>query len=594
MDKRHTYDSGIVGNCSYVAHVDQRANINWLCWPRFDSSFIFGTLLDSEKGGHFYISPAEEKFHSKQYYLENTNVLCTEFDSPSGRFRVVDFAPRFHLYERYYKPLMLFRRIELLSGSPNVRVSCQPKGEYGAIDLESSLGSNHIRYSGMENQVRLTTDIPLNYILTERVFVLNEDKDIVLSFGTPLEAPLRATMSEFLGKTIRYWQEWVKRCSLGNFHQKAVLRSALILKLHQYEDTGAIIASSTTSLPEHPGSGRTWDYRYCWMRDSYYTLNAFNSIGHFDELERYVQYIQNVAISSQDRYHPVYNLVGDLDFKERSLDLEGYQKNQPVRIGNEARNHVQNDVYGQILVSILPLYLDRRFTEMESRRNPNLISDVLLGIEKTIDDPDAGLWEFRNKSQKHCYTFLFHWAGASAAEKIAKKFNDEKMVKKAKELRERAIRNIESCFDSSLGAYTQAQGTKNLDASLLQLIAMDYLDPRSERAAEHLKVLERELVTKDSLMYRYKHEDDFGKPKSTFLVCAFWYVEALACVGRVEDAIRHFEHLLTYSNHLGLLSEDVETGNGSQWGNFPQTYSHVGLVNAAFRISTKVDKPLFR
>lgn len=591
--KKHTYNSGVVGNCAYIAHIENNTNVNWMCWPRFDDSFIFGSLLDDEKGGSFSLLPPTESYQTKQYYIENTNVICTEISYSEGTYRVTDFAPRFYQYERYYKPLMLVRKIERLSGNPQVKATCKPVASYGEKKLQRIQGSNHLKFFGLEDELRLSTNISFSYLLEYQPFVLNETKYLVLTYGTPLEAPLETTAETFLSKTINYWRTWVKRTSIGNFHQAQVIRSALVLKIHQYEDTGALIASSTTSLPESPGSTRNWDYRYCWLRDTFYTLNAFNNIGHFEELDKYFHYIANITLKSPERLQPLYSVSGQTALVEKTLDLKGYLGNQPVRVGNQAYEHIQNDVYGQVLVSLLPLYADKRFILSERTESSKMIFQILKSIDKTMDEKDAGLWEFRDLSQYHCYTFLFHWAGTCAAINIARGLGDQKMMKMATALRERSIARIEQCYDAERGVYTQAVGTKNLDASTLQLILMNYLDPSTEKARKHLENLEAELKSDNGLFYRYKHQDDFGVPETTFLICAFWYVETLAAVGRVEDAIEKFESLIQYGNHLGLLSEDVHAASGSQWGNFPQTYSHVGLVNAAYRIAKKLDKPNF-
>ena len=590
---KHTYDFGVIGNCAFLALVNKDTNINWLCWPRFDSSFIFGGLLDDEKGGEFSIKPCSENFKSHQYYVENTNVLCTEIEYEDGKYRVTDFAPRFFQYDRYFKPLMLVRKIEPLSGTPRIKVKCEPMGEYGSFRPSMNQASNHIKFLGLENEIRLTTNISLTYMLEDQYFVLNDTRYMVLTFGAPLEAPVESTAEIFSQKTVNYWQQWVKSMSISDFYQQQVIRSALVLKIHQFEDTGGIIASTTTSLPEAPGSGRNWDYRYCWLRDTYYTLTAFNHIGHFEELERYFYYIANISASQQSRYQPLYSISGSDQLVEKIMDLKGYLGNQPVRVGNQAYEHIQNDVYGQVLLSLLPLYVDHRFINDERAGSQNLIYQVLDKIEEVMYEPDAGLWEFRDLSQYHCYTYLFHWAGSSAALKVARRLNDSKLEKKAALLKQAAIEKIEECFDAEKGVYTQAIGTKNLDASTLQLIMMNYLDGNSDKAKSHLKNLEKELRSEDGLFYRYMHMDDFGMPETTFLICAFWYVEALACVGRVDEAIKTFENIMQYSNHLGLFSEDVDAATGSQWGNFPQAYSHVGLVNAAYRIATKLDAPNF-
>jgi GH15 family glucan-1,4-alpha-glucosidase len=591
--EKHIYQTGIIGNCGYLAHVHKNTNIEWLCWPRFDSSFVFGGLLDKDKGGSFTILPAGD-YTSSQYYLENTNVLCTEITCSEGSYRITDFAPRFNQFERFFKPLMLIRKVELLAGSPRIRVKCEPTYDYGQKRLTSHRGSSHIDYRGAEENIRLTTNIPINYVLDEQLTVLNDSKYLVLTYGNPLEAPLMSTAEHFLRETIAYWRVWIKHSSIAAFYQRNVIRSALALKIHQYEDTGAIIAAGTTSLSEFPDSGRNWDYRYCWLRDTFYVITSLNHIGHFEEMERYFNYVSDISVSENFRYQPLYGITGEKNLYENTLDhLEGYMGNKPVRVGNQAYEHIQNDIYGQVLISLLPLYTDHRFVFSERKDSARWIEYLLSKVERTIDEKDAGIWEFRNIANTHCYSNLFQWAGCSAAEKMALAIDDKALLDRAISLKKRAAKHIEDCYDPVRKVYTHAVGSPHLDASTLQLIMMNYLDPASDRAKDHLVALEEGLKTPSGLFYRYLHSDDFGKPKTTFLICAFWYVEALACVGRLDDAIREFENLLQYSNHLLLFSEDVDEETGSQWGNFPQAYSHVGLMNAAYRIAIKLDRPVF-
>lgn len=589
---RHIYESGIIGNCAFLAHVNKDTNISWLCWPRFDSGFIFGSLLDKQKGGEFSILP-EGTFDTKQRYIENTNVLVTEVETSHGKYKITDFAPRFRLYDRYFRPLMLIRKIEPIEGHPKIKVTCRPVADYGAQELTAMQGSNHIDFVGLDRPLRLTTNMSLNYLIDRQPFVLNEPKYLVLTYGVPLEAPLINTSEDFLMRTIAYWRGWIKNTGIGNMYQQQVIRSSLALKIHQYEDTGAIIAASTTSLPEYDGSGRCWDYRYCWLRDAYYILNAFNNIGHFEEAEQYFHFIANLSTREGGRYNPLYTITGSADFKERIMDLEGYRGNKPVRVGNQAVEHIQNDTYGQVMLSLLPLYTDRRFIFEERQDSSRWINDILSAIESTIDEADAGIWEFRTMAHHHCYTNLFQWAGCKAATKMARHIGDKQLQSRAEGLMEKAAARIEACYDPERQVYTMAEGVKALDASTLQLILMHYLDPNSDRARNHLTALEKELKADHGLFYRYIVEDDFGKPKTTFLITAFWYVEALASVGRIDEAIENFNSLLKFTNHLGLLSEDVDASDGSQWGNFPQAYSHVGLMNAAYRIAKKLDYPGF-
>lgn len=593
--EKHTYQTGIIGNCAFLAHIATDTNVEWMCWPRFDSQFIFGGLLDKQKGGEFSVKPKGE-FTTKQYYLENTNILRTEVTCENGKYRVTDFAPRFRKHDRYYRPLILIRKIEVLEGNPRIRVKCEPVCDYGQKKWEKLLGSDSIEFTGCEERMTLTSNIPLTYLDEESYFALNETKYLLLNYGAEIDKSLTGIAEEYLRETTEYWRLWIKHSSIAGFYQPYVIRSALALKIHQYEDTGAIIAASTTSLPEFPGSGRNWDYRYCWLRDTYYVLTSLNHIGHFEEMERYFSYVTDISFGDKQhfRYQPLYGINTQKDLTEVIMDhLDGYMGNKPVRIGNQASEHIQNDIYGQVLVSLLPLYTDHRFVFTERKDSDKWISSILDKIERTIDEKDAGIWEFRNIAHIHSYSNLFQWAGCNAAEKMALTINNNDLVERAVALKERAAAHIENCYDPERKVYTHAVGSPHLDASTLQLIMMNYLDPVSEKAKDHLIALEKELKTEDGLFYRYIHSDDFGKPKTTFLICAFWYVEALACVGRLDDAVREFEKLLKYCNHLLLFSEDVDERTGSQWGNFPQAYSHVGLMNAAYRIAMKLDRPIF-
>lgn len=589
----HKYDMGVIGNCSYLAYIDKLANVAWMCLPRFDSPFLFGSLLDKNKGGNFSVTPFHPSSGSHQYYIRNTNILCTEFTTVSGSFRITDFAPRFYQYDRYFRPQMLIRKIEPTSGQPAITVQCKPVGDYGAIEPEMVMGSNHIRYMNLSSPVRLTSNIPLLYIMENKPVLLNETKYLVLTYGPPLEASLTETCETFFDKTKQYWKQWVKGTSITNMYQEPIIRSALILKLHQYEDTGGIIASGTTSLPEFDHSTRNWDYRYCWLRDTYFTLTAFNSVGHFEELEKYFHFIQNIVMQEKRFLQPLYTIAGSTDIEERELPLDGYRGNTPVRIGNAAYLQKQYDVYGLVLASLLPLFTDKRLDYESHIAKSQIVRHLLECIELVIDKPDAGIWEFRGREQHHCYTFLCHWVGSKAAYKIAQVLDDNLLACKAAILIEKSAELIEQCYNPDLGAYTQAIGSSELDASTLQLILLQYLDPHSERALSHLTALEKQLGFENGLFHRYIHKDDFGVPQTTFLACAFWYVEALACVGRLDNAIKAFDNLLSFANHLGLLSEHVDH-HGGQWGNFPQTYSHVGLMNAAYQISRSLNKQSYQ
>lgn len=593
MKKIHKYPLGVIGNCSYLAYIDEQTCIKWLCMPNFDSSFVFGSLLDSEKGGEFSILPTESDFTSNQYYKGNTNVLCTEIHTKNGSYKVTDFAPRFVQFERHFRPLMLFRKIEPLSGRPSIKITCKPVGGYGSIQPQIYKGSNHLRFQGIGENVRLTTNVSLNHILNNNSIVLSETIYLAFTSEISLESGLEETCNTFLEKTILYWNNWIETTSIPYMFQKEIIRSSLILKLHQYEDTGGIIASGSMALPESDEEGRNWDYRYCWMRDSYYSLNALNHLGHFEESKKYFNYIENILNTEKHLIQPLYGIDGRKEITEQILPLKGYlDRNAPVRLGNAAYQHIQNDVYGQLLISLLPLYTDERLQNGNREHSPIIIHRLLNIIEEVFEMPDAGLWEFRNKQQLHCYTYLFHWAGSHAALKIAIKLNDAGLKQKALFMIQKSAEKIEMCFDEKQGAYTQAIGNPNLDASGLKLITMGYLEPKDDKTIKHLSALENHLKTEEGFFFRYKHADDFGEPNNTFMICSFWYAEALVCVNRCEEAKTLLEKLIQSGNHLGIFSEDVGR-DGSQWGNFPQTYSHVGLMNTVFRLARKLDIPGF-
>jgi GH15 family glucan-1,4-alpha-glucosidase len=591
--ERHQYQLGMIGNCNFSALIDHEASIKWLCWPRFDSSFIFGSLLDEKKGGIFSISPSGSKFTNHQKYLTNTNILVTRFECEDGVFEVTDFAPRFLLNERFHKPLMLFRKIRRVSGSPRILIVCDPVGNYGEHRPNVQMGSHHLRYEGLDAPVRLTTNASLNMIHQKRDFALGQDLYLILSWGVAFEAPLVSTFEDFLSRTIKYWQTWVERCKLPRVFQKDVIRSALVLKLHQFEDTGGIIASCSTSLPEIPGETRNWDYRFCWLRDTYYTLHALNSLGHFDEMEKYAHFIENLNMASLSALQPVYCIDGSPEMPERELPLEGYLGNQPVRVGNEAASQIQHDAYGQILLALFNLHMDPRLVD-RGRLSERSLSSLLSYIKTTMEVPDNGVWEFRGKASIHSYTLLFHWAGSAACKKIASHIGNAKLEEDAQQCMDRARILLEKCYCISKGAYSQALGSEDLDASLLQMITLGFFgEDEQEKAISHLRAIQKELEISPGFLLRYKHADMFGEQKSAFLVCSFWYVEALATLGFTDEATELLTGVLKSQNNLGLMSEDVDAKTLGQWGNFPQTYSHVGLINCAFALDRAIKQPAF-
>lgn len=578
----------LIGNCSYNALL-RNGSVEWMCWPRPDSSFVFGPLLDRERGGAFAVEGIDTT-EVRQEYVENTNVVRTVFRSPAGEFELVDFAPRFILHDRSFKPQMLVRVLRPLAGEPRARVRCRPVYEYGLAEAGSWRASNHIEYTGFPAPVRLTTNVPLTYVEDERPFLVEQDRHLVFTWGEPLEAGLEETAERFLERTVDYWRRWVKGTRVPRDYQREVVRSALALKLHQYEDTGALLAATTTSLPEHPGSGRTWDYRFCWLRDAYFTLNALERLGHSEEMERFLEYLRNICEQSGGVLQPAYRINGAGDAEERILEhLAGFRGDGPVRIGNQAFEHVQNDVYGEMVLAVSRLFLDTRFVgSIPPRTAADLVQDLVEQMDARLDEPDAGLWEFRGRTRLHTFSVLMHWAGARRAAEVADALDEAELAERARAIEARAADLLWTrCWNEEIGALTQVAGEPQLDAALLLAVHVGFLEPDDPRASSHVDAIRDALAVDGSLLRRYTAPDDFGHTRAAFTVCTFWLSEALALLGRGDEARELFERLLRLDNGLGLYAEDILPDTLEQSGNFPQTYSHVGLINAAFRLSRR-------
>jgi GH15 family glucan-1,4-alpha-glucosidase len=579
-------DLGLVGNCQVSALVARTGEVVWCCLPRFDSEPVFSSLLDAEQGGHLRVGPSSGE-PGEQRYLENTNVLETRFATPTGTFRVLDFAPRFVQHERIFRPTQLFRILDPLEGTPLVRVACAPRLGWTKAVPGVLLGSNHVRFEGFAAPLRLTTDIPLSY-LAGQAFALTGRRHLALTWGAPIEEPLAPLADRFLAQTVRYWQRFVKHCEIPPLYQAEVIRSALALKLHCFEDTGAIVASMTTSISEAAGSGRTWDYRYCWLRDAYYALGAFRLLGHFEEREHFVEYLLNVASSAPDlRLAPLYRVDGSSDLDERVLaEWPGFGGDGPVRVGNAAAAHAQNDVFGEMVLALAPIFMDDRFRAERSKPALALIERLARKAVAIAGTPDAGIWEYRTDWKPQTFSSLMCWAGADRMARVA--------VRHAPHLREEfehAAAVIQDdlaakAWDPGLGAFAGSYGGRDLDASLLQMAALRFLPAGDPRLVATVDAI-RGTLSQDGWLFRYRLDDGFGQPRVAFIICTFWLVEALATLGRKAEAKAVMDHVHAALTPLGLLSEDYETATLRMRGNFPQAYSHVGLIHAAFAASPR-------
>ncbi len=577
---------GLIGNCQFSALVDRSGEVVWCCLPQFDSEPVFATLLDAQAGGRFSIGPAEGE-PGEQAYIKNTNVLETTFKTASGSFRVLDFAPRFQMHDRMFRPTQLFRIVEPLEGSPRIRVTCEPRLGWSKEIPKRVDGSDHIQFEGFASPLRLTSDIPVSY-LSGNPFTLTEKHHLVLTWGAPVEEPLRNLSERFLSETQRYWQRWVKECNIPPMYQDAVIRSGLALKLHCFENTGAIAAAMTTSIPESAGSGRTWDYRYCWLRDAYYSLGAFRILGHFDELESFIHYLMNIAGGAPDLdLSPLYTIDGTRCPEERILtDWPGFGGDGPVRVGNGAALHVQNDVFGEMVLALVPIFLDERFRAERSDATLKLIERLARKAISVAGKPDAGIWEYRTEWQPQTFSNLMCWAAADRMARVAKIHApglENEFRAGAQKIREDMVKHA---WSPEIGSFVGSYGGRDLDAALLQMAYLRFLPADDAKLHQTIDAI-RNGLSKDGWLLRYRLDDGFGTPQVAFIICTFWLAEALSDIGRKAEAKQVMDHAHAAISHLGLLSEDYEASTLRMWGNFPQAYSHVGLIHAAFASSPR-------
>ncbi len=580
-------DLGVVGNSAVSALIDSRGRIVWCCVPRFDGDPVFCALLGGGTDGSGVFAVEIDNFsRAEQRYLRNTAILVTTlFDAQGSAVEITDFAPRFKQYGRSFRPLSLVRRLRPAAGAPRIAIRLRPAHSWGAGRPERTRGSNHLRYVMPDLVLRCTSDAPISYIQDETPFVLERPLDIVLGPDEPLTDSIGETCRRFFDHTSSYWREWCRYLSLPLEWQEAVIRAAITLKLSNYEESGGIVAAMTTSLPEAADSGRNWDYRYCWLRDAYFVVKALNRLGATRTMEDHIHYITNVAAAGE-RLQPVYGIALEPDLAETDVpSLAGYRGMGPVRRGNQAHEHVQNDVYGSAIMAAAQAFFDERLVSPGGDRLFARLEALGDRAAASFDRPDAGLWEFRSKARVHTFSAVMCWAACDRLARIAQRLT---RADRARHWRETAARIratvMARAFDPARNAFVASFGGAALDASLLLLHELNFIDARDSRFLGTLDAVERALKSGDFL-YRYRDADDFGAPETAFVVCTFWYIDALAAVGRRAEARALFENMLACRNPLGLLSEDIDPATRELWGNFPQTYSMVGLINSAMRLS---------
>ena len=589
-----------IGNCQVAGLIDEAAGLVWGCVPRVDGDPAFCSLLnDGVADIGVWRFELENQVAVTTSYTRNTPILVTRLEAADGSaVEITDFCPRFERSGRMYRPVAFVRIVRPVAGVPRLEVTLRPMKNYGAAIAPTTHGTNHIRYIVRGQAMRLSTDAPVGYVLEQRTYRVESDQHFFLGPDEPFSGNIRAELRQMEEQTHKYWRLWVRGLATPFEWQDAVIRSAITLKLCQYEETGAIVAALTTSIPEAPNSQRNWDYRYCWIRDSYYTVQALNRLGALDVLEKYLAYLRNIIDDARGgQIQPLYSMMGVAELDEIiAPSLAGYRGMGPVRVGNAAYQQVQHDCYGQIVLPTVQGFYDQRLLRMADERDFAALEQVGEVAWKMHDQPDSGLWEFRTREEVHTYSAVMSWAAcdrlAGVAAHLGKEGRARVWNERAGAIRARIDKEawVENEAEGEGGGHYRASFDSDyLDASLLQLVELRFLAPDDARFRSTLAQLEKSL-RRGEHMLRYAAEDDFGAPETAFNICTFWLIEALALSGRREEARALFATMLSHRTKSGLLSEDMDFKTAEPWGNFPQTYSLVGVINCASLLSQSWNK----
>ena len=592
-------DLGVVGNCSIASLVDRNGRHVWHGLQRLDGDPVFNALLGGKdpQSGFMDVVVAGGK-EGRQRYLHNTAILETTVEGESGAVRMIDFAPRFRRFGRMFHPPMLVRRLEPTAGRPRVTVRMRPTFDYGARKAQVTSGSNHVRFFSDTAVLRLTTDASITKILHESEFSLDQPLTLIIGADESVPEGPDGLGRSFLAETESYWHTWVRDLNTPFDWQQAVIRAAITLKLCSYEDTGAVVAALTTSVPEAPNTPRTWDYRFTWLRDAFFTVSALNRLSATRTMERYVRFIVDVVEAGSSRGEvdaipPLFPVAPGTDTTERQVDsLPGYRGFGPVRVGNAAAVQRQNDTYGSMVLTSAQMFWDERLPrqgDLELYRQLCVVGNEAHRVALT---PDAGLWEYRKREEVHTFSAAMCWAAQHRLGLIAKRVGvdseSREWLAQSGVLRQEVLQR-----GTTQGGWLSGVLDRDmLDASSLVLPEIGLLGSDDPRFHATIEVAGKRLM-KNGFMMRYREADDFGKPSNAFLLCTFWYIDALASVGRRSEALELFNNLLARRNHVGLLSEDIDPRTGELWGNFPQTYSQVGLILSAMRLSRSWEEGLW-
>ncbi len=580
---------GIIGNCQSAALISEKGSLEWCCLPNFDSASAFAKILDKNKGGSFDVITTND-YKITQKYIAKTNILVTEWNNGKDAFEFIDFMPRYKDEDNsHYTPPDVVRYVKLLSGTPRFKVNYKPKLNYAKGETSIKIKDECIKATYEQEAYEslfLYSNFDYDKVLSEQEIELDNDGYFLISYHEKLLS--QSIDREFLKleRTRVYWLNWSEKTTSYKYYNDEILRSALVLKLLSYENSGAVLAAATTSLPETIGEVRNWDYRFCWIRDASMVIKVISDLGHSRVAKRFLEFIISVVPIKDEKMQIMYGINGQKKLTEEILDhLDGYKGTKPVRIGNAAYEQKQNDIYGILMNVIYQQFLQFENTLSNSEELWTLSKSIVNIVKNNWQNSDKGIWEFRTEERHFTFSKLLCWVAVDRAIKIAKLLGKEANHDKWTNLRDQIHNDIyENAWNSEIQAYTQSYGSTDLDASTLLMESYGFIEAKDPRFVSTVLATEKEL-SNDGLMYRYKNKDDFGLPSSSFTICTFWMINSLYKIGERKKAKKNFDQLLTYSNHLGLFSEDIDFKSKRLLGNFPQAYSHLALIETAINFS---------
>jgi GH15 family glucan-1,4-alpha-glucosidase len=581
-------DYGIIGNCQSAALVSKNGSIDWFCLPRFDSPSTFGALLDEKKGGSWQII-VDGLLSNYQHYDYNTCILITGFITIEGQFEVHDFMPRYnHESGDAYLPPDLIRYFKHISGTITFRVIFEPKLEYAAPNTHVEVKDNYIKAyttDGEYDSVYLYSDFPLEQIANSDWMTLTQDSFMLMSYNQKLLLQDIQKAYLKLQRTRLFWLNWADKTTNFKQYSDEIIRSALTLKLLTYHKSGAVLAALTTSLPETIGEVRNWDYRFCWIRDASMVVKIKSKLGYLQTTNDYLRFVIDLLPDKGQKMQIMYGIDGEKNLIEKELHhLAGYKDSAPVRIGNAAYEQKQNDIYG-ILMDVIYQHFKLNTTSIGLGEDLwTIVRSIVRVVEENWRLPDKGIWEIRSEDRHFTFSKVLCWVAIDRAVKIATILHQQGYVKVWETLAQEIRNDIyQNAWSEKAQAYAQSYGSNDMDASVLLMEEYGFVDAQDERFKKTVLEIQRQLEV-DGLLYRYKNQDDFGTPNSAFTICTFWLIKALYKIGHKTDAIARFKKLLSYSNHLGLFSEDLDFKTKRLLGNFPQAYSHLALIETAITL----------